>query len=191
MRQAATMLMLGTIALLSAFLAWIVLIPVPTTDEIDADLKQVRTEMTQASSDADKYAPSLMKLLIELRRHTLANTEAILSQKRTSVLRRVSLTYTIDGQRLAPASDKRLNEIVEEIGQAERKLAQSKKNAEQYSGGLIQSLSLMSVETDKLSLSQLRMKFYSEKYGLPIYNLPSEKHTTEPPGKIVRDQDAL
>jgi len=191
MRQAITTLMLGVIAVLSVILAWMLLTPVPTTEELDADLTRVRTEIKQASSEADKYAPSLMKSLIELRRQTLANTEAMLSQKRASVLRRITLSYRFDGQQLTPASDKELKEIIGEIEQAESKVAQAKKHAEQYSGGLVQVLALMSVETDELSVSQLRLKFYSAKYGLPIFSLPNEKKAGEPPGQIVRDKDAL
>lgn len=191
MRRAMTTLMLGVIGMLSFLLAWVLLTPVPTTEELDADLKQVRTEIKEASSEAEKYAPSLMKSLIEVRRQTLANTEAMLSQKRASVLRRISLSYRIDGQELAPASDKELKEIIEEIEQAENKVTQSKKHAELYSGGLVQALALMSVETDQLSVSQLRLKFYSAKYGLPILRLPNEKKGGEPPGHVVRDKDAL
>jgi hypothetical protein len=191
MRHAMTTLMLGVIAVLSVLLAWVLLTPVPTTEELDADLKQVRTEIKQASSEADKYAPSLMKSLIELRRYTLANTEAMLSQKRASVLRRIILSYRFDGQQLTPASGKELMEIIGEIEQAESKVAQAKKHAEQYSGGLVQALALMSVETDQISVSQLRLKFYAAKYGLPIFSLPNEKKVGEPPGQIVRDKDAL
>ena len=191
MRHAMTTLMLGVIAVLSVLLAWVLLTPVPTTEELDADLKQVRTEIKQSSSEADKYAPSLMKSIIELRRQTLANTEAMLSQKRASVLRRIALSYQFEGQQLTPASDKELKEIIGEIEQAESKAAQAKKHAEQYSGGLVQALALMSVETDQLSVSQLRLKFYSAKYGFPIFSLPNEKKSGEPPGQVVRDKDAL
>src|ERR1035441_10144179 len=101
MRHAMTTLMFGVIAVLSVLLVWIFLTPVPTTEELDADLKQVRTEITRASAEADNYAPSLMKSFIEVRRQILANTEAMLSQKRVSVLRRVALSYRIDSQQLA------------------------------------------------------------------------------------------
>lgn len=191
MRLIVTTLMLGTIGVLSVLLAWMLLVPVPSTDELDADLMQVRTQITRTSSEADKYAPSLIKSLIELRRYTLENTEAMLSQKRTAILRRISLSYRFNGQGLTPASDKELKEIIEQIEQAESKVARDKTRAEQYSGGLVQVMALMSVETEQLSVSQLRLKFYSAKYGLPIFNFSNEKKVGEPPGQIVRDKDAL
>jgi hypothetical protein len=54
-----------------------------------------------------------MKSIIELRRQTLANTEAMLSQKRASVLRRIILSYRFDGQQLTPASDHCCPNVVE------------------------------------------------------------------------------
>jgi hypothetical protein len=185
--------MLGVIVFLSMLLVWILLMPVPTTQELDADLEQVRSEIQKASAEADKYAPSLMKSLIELRHQTLKNTEAMLLQKRDSLLRRISLSYRIDGKELVPANDKELNDIKEEIEQAERKLAQSKKNAEQYSGGLIQVMALMTVETDQLSVSQLRLKFYSAKHGLPFFfpGADAAAKPASPPGQVVKDRDAL
>jgi hypothetical protein len=194
MRQVRTTLLLGVIALLSVLLIWILFTPVPTTQEIDADLEQVRSEIKQASAEGEKYSPSLMKSLIEVRRQTLQNTEAMLSQKKASVLRRISLSYKIDGAQLLPVSDKELNDINEEIVQAERKLALSIKNAQQYSGGLVQVMALMTVETDQLSVSQLRLKFYSAKHGLPVLFPGADAAAKQPepvPGRVVKDRDAL
>jgi hypothetical protein len=135
-----------------------------------------------------------MKSLIEVRRQTLQNTEAMLSQKKASVLRRISLSYKIDGAQLLPVSDKELNDINEEIVQAERKLALSIKNAQQYSGGLVQVMALMTVETDQLSVSQLRLKFYSAKHGLPVLFPGADAAAKQPepvPGRVVKDRDAL
>jgi hypothetical protein len=194
MQRALMTLMLGTIAMLSALLAWTFLTPVPTTQELDADLGQIRDEIKQASAEGDKYAPSLLKALIESRRQTLQNTEAMLLQKKASVLRRISLYYRIEGSQLLPASNKELNDIKQEIEQAEQKLSQSVTNAQQYSGGLVQAMALMAVETDQLSVSQLRLKFYSAKHGLPFFSPAAGASTNQPesaPGRVVKDRDAL
>lgn len=191
MRRAATTLLIGAVVLLSALLVWALSISPPTTEDIDADLKQVRAQTLEASLGADKYPPGLLRALNELRRSTLANTEAMLSQKRLSVLRRVHLTYSVEGKIIMPANEQRLAEIRDEITQLERKSSQSRTNAEQHAAGLIQALSLMTVETNQLALSQLRLKYYSEKYGLPLFGYPSAMPAISPPGEIVRDKDAL
>jgi hypothetical protein len=197
MRSALTTLLLGLVLALSLFLAWVLLTPIPTTTELDNDLKQVRSDISAASSESEKYAGGLLKILIEVRRQTLQNTEAMLEQKRASVLRRINLDYRINGTLLHPASDKELNDINEEIQQAERKLAQSISNAKQYSGGLVQIMALATIETDKLALSTLRLKFYSAKYGFPFGGLGEREHSILPgrpppsPGNIVKDRDAL
>jgi hypothetical protein len=193
-RQLATALMLAMIVVLSVLAGWLLLYPLPTTDEIDADLDQVRSEIKKASAEANKYDPSLVKSLIELRRKTFENTEAMLLQKKASLLRRISLSYTVDGKQLVPSNDSQLNEIREEIAQAEKKLAQSKKSAEQYSGGLIQAMALTTVETDELSVSQLRLKFYSAKHGLPFFFPAAPVAMTKPPsplGNVVKEREAL
>ena len=191
MRHFATTLMLGVILLLSVLLAWLILTPIPTTQELDADLNQLRSEIKQATDAAENYAPSAIRSLIELRRQTLENTEAMLKQKKASVPRRVSLSYRIDGQQVEPASDKELTGIKDELAQAEQKISQSIKNAEQYSGGLAQALALMTVETDRLSASQLRLKFYLAKHGLPAFGVRDDKKPDVPAGRITQDKDAL
>src|SRR5262245_47936806 len=63
---AVSIIELGVVVVLSVLVGWLVLYPIPTTAEIDADLDQVRKEIKQVSAEADKYAPSLLKSLIEL-----------------------------------------------------------------------------------------------------------------------------
>ena len=84
--------------------------------------------------------------------------------------------------------------ILEDLSQAEKKAAASKLEAARYAGGLVQALALMKVETDEMSVSQLRLKFYSAKHGIPmpLPNLPENSKTpAQPPGKIVKDREAL
>jgi hypothetical protein len=144
----AITLMFGMVVVLFILLGWLVFYPIPTTTEIDADLNQVRSEIKRASTESADYASGLLKSLIEIRRQTFEDTEAMLLQKKASLLRRVSLSYSVEGKQLIPANDDELKGIKEEIAQAEQKVAQSKKNAEKYSGGLVQGIALMTVETD-------------------------------------------
>lgn len=194
MRGLLTTFLLGLVALLAMFGVWLVLVPIPSTADLDADLEKIRAEIKQSSDESEKYSSGAMKALIELRKKTFQNSEAMLSQKRDSVLRRVNISYRIDGSELRPASDAKLNEIKQEIEQANQKLVQSQKNAQQYTGGLVQVMALMTVETDQFSVSQLYLKYYSAKYGLPLYFPEAEAASKPPPfepGTVVKDREAL
>jgi hypothetical protein len=64
--------------------------------------------------------------------------------------------------------------------------------AKQYSGGLIQGIALMTAETDRMSVAQLRLKFYSAKYGVPVFSGALEqKPKPSAPGRIVGDKNAF
>jgi hypothetical protein len=139
-----------------------------STVEIDQDRAAIQSEIAEAKVESEKYAGGLIKTLLDLRIAILRNTMAMLDQKRTSFIRRISLNYMIEGHRVSPAGDNELNEILEELVQAERKVTESKREAEQYTGGLLQAMLSLKVATDELSVSQLRLKFYSAKYGIPM-----------------------
>jgi hypothetical protein len=165
----------------------------PTTVELDGDLSVLRQQISEVESESEKYTGGAIKILLEVRKHILLNTEAMLVQKRNALIRRVSLAFAIKGRELSPATDAELKDILEEIDQADKKLSASLANAERYSGGLTQAMALMSAETDKLSVAQLRLKFYSMKHGLPLI-FPTSAQSQEPksaPGAIVGDRDAL
>jgi hypothetical protein len=187
-------LLIVTVVIQTMFISWLLLVPVPTTQELDDDLDQVRNQIKQASTESENYTSGLLKALIELRKGTLQNTQAMLEQKKVSLLRRIKLDFQISGRELRPATDDELHNITENIRQAEQKLAQSEKNAAQYTGGLAQAMAMMTVETDQLALSQLRLKYYAAKYGLASSFPQPDTSTKEPtptPGKVVKDRDAL
>jgi hypothetical protein len=69
-------------------------------------------------------------------------------------------------------------------------LAASEKEAGK-TGGLLAVMNQMTVETNKLTVAQLRMKFYSAKHGLPIFFPSDTKEKAKPPGKVTTDREAL
>lgn len=168
--------------------------PQVSTIEIDRDRTALAAEIATTEAESEKYSPSLLKSLIEVRLAIIRTTLAMLDQKRASAIRRIALNYRIDGQPVHEASDQELNAILEDLSQAEKKAAASKLEAARYTGGLVQAMAFMKAETDEMSVSQLRLKFYSAKHGIPM-SLPSlpenSKPSAQPPGKIVKDRDAL
>lgn len=114
-----------------------------STLEIDRDRAAVAAEIAAARLEDEKYAGGLIKAFLGVRISILQNTLAMLDQKRASLVRRIALNYTLEGKSIKPASDDELNVILEELTQAEKKSAQSKSEASQYSGGLLQSMKLI------------------------------------------------
>jgi hypothetical protein len=179
---------------LAVILAAILQDPQVSTLEIDRDRVALAAEISTTQAESEKYAQSLLKSLIEVRLAITRNTLAMLDQKRASFIRRIALSYRIDSQPVREASGQELNIILEDLAQAEKKAAASKLEAARYTGGLVQAMALMKAETDEMSVSQLRLKFYSAKHGIPVPlpNLPENSATpAQPPGKIVKDREAL
>jgi hypothetical protein len=153
------------------------------------------SQLKEAQTEAAKYSGGAIKALLDLRIEILRNTLAMLDQKRSSYVRLITLRFTVDGRPISAASDAQLREIEEEIKQVESKVAEAKREVSRYTGGLLQSLSLMKVATEEVSASTLRWKFYSVKHGIPL-QIPSFKteaasEPTKNPGTIVKDRDAL
>jgi hypothetical protein len=159
------------VSLLTAIVGFLVIAvfdPSPDTTSLNSDLGRVREQIEDARQQDEKFSGGAIKALIQLRLNMLHHTEALLEQKNSALLRRVWMHYTVDGHPVAVASNADLDAIIVEIEQAEEKLKRSTLYAEQYSGGLIQAMALMTAETDRMSVAQLRLKFYSAKHGLPV-----------------------
>jgi hypothetical protein len=187
-------LMTATTAVLAAAIVFIFLQSSVSSFEIDRDRAALAAEIKDVQAESDKYSGGAIKAFIDLRIAILRNTASMLDQKRASFIHRISLRHTIEGRALVEASDAELKEILDELAQAEKKVTESKLEAARYSGGLIHSMALLRVSTDELSVSQLRMKFYSAKYGIPLPvpdSRASDKPAKVPPGKIVSDREAL
>jgi len=166
--------------------------PIPNTASLDGDLKFVREQIGDARREADQYSGGAIQAFIRLRLATLQHTEALLEQKKSALLRRVWLHYTVDGRTLIAANDADLKSIISDIEQAEQKLGRSTAEAAQYSGGLIHAMARMTVETDRMSIAQLRLKLYSAKYGFPIFAETFGQNQNIPaPGRIVEDKNAF
>lgn len=165
----------------------------PSTEALDADLKVVQADIKSANDESAGYNGGLIKVMIETRKQLLETTLAMIESKRTSILRRINLTYQVKGRDLVVNDD--LKPIDQDIANAKIKLQADQTEADRYSGGLLQSMALMAAATDRTTLSQLYLAYYTKKYGLalPESNIPgnSVRPPPAPLGKVVRDKDAL
>lgn len=183
---------LTALLFLVGVVAFAVLEADPDTAQLDQDLASIRASIARAEGESDKYEAGVLKSLIEMDREVLFITRDMLEAKKLSVLRRVSLNYTIP----APASTNdtsTMQAIERELSETNDKIVKADSEAARYTGGLVQTMALLTAATERFSYSMLRMKLLTARYslGLPIPNIPATKTPASPPGKVVKDKDAL
>ncbi len=164
----------------------------PSTQALDADLANIRTQIKAADNENTQYTGGAIQALILVRRKILQTTEAMLEAKRASLIRRIDLQYVIDAHRIAPASKKQMLHIKNDIDDETAKLSRNIEQASHYSGGLIQVMSLVAAVTDRVTIAQLELTYYSAKYGAAVpIAASSASPSAGAPGKIVGDKRAF
>ena len=186
-----------TISIIAALAAGLIALALdlpPTTKELDRDILDLHTKISDAKKQSALYQGGLIKSLIEVRVEILSSTEAMLMAKRSSILRRVNLSFRIDGSEFKSKAN--LGGIRTDIDAAQKRAAKAKSEAAKYSGGLLKVLELGKVASEELSIAELNSAFYSAKYGLPtigvfMSKVNSAKQNSVPAINIVKDNDAL
>jgi hypothetical protein len=145
----------------------------PSTTEIDSDIAEVRNQITAAEADSKSHPDGAINIVVSLRLQTLRLTEAMLEQKRESLLRRIQLNYVINNQ-LPQSPNRQLVSVIEtDLTRESAKLDKDQADADRSAGGLIQALALTTTATDRLTIAALRLSYYQAKYGLALPALPS------------------
>jgi hypothetical protein len=193
MLRALNTAILAALLLLFGVIVFTVLETPPSTQDLDSDIAEIRQRMKQVTDLRQKYEGGAIKVLMDLNHEILSTTEAMLLQKRAATLRHVNLDYRINGRPIEVATAEALKAIEDDRADAQKKAEAAQAEADRYTGGLIQGLALMKAQTEKLSVSVLSLKYYSAKYGiaLPIPPLGDAPPKKEPPGRVVKDKDAL
>jgi hypothetical protein len=165
----------------------------PSTFALDTDLAEIRAQIKAADAEDAKYSGGAIKALILIRREILQTTEAMLDAKRSSLIRRIGLVYEVDGHRVRPADAKELAQIAGDIDKEKAALSRDAQEASRYSGGLLQTMSLMAAVTDRVTIAQLELAYYVAKYGaaLPTVSSVASPKEGSAPGKIVGDKQAF
>ncbi len=168
----------------------------PSTEELEADLTNVRRQIVEADKEASKYKGGLLLVMIRLRVETLKNTEAMLEQKRLSIVRAILLNHTIDGKPQPTVSAEELSALEDDIKALEAEINKQTAEAAIYSGGLIKVMKLSAIETSRVTLATLKMRYLTAKHGIPIFGFEGSgtgdpPRSEEKPGRVVEDKEAL
>jgi len=120
----------------------------------------------------------------------------MLERKRASLLRGIQLVHE-DGRGLQPVNQGQFADIDGQIAKAEREANASEAEAARYTGGLVQSMALVSAATARSSLALLEQQRIVLRYdiGIPDSVDRSGAAETAPKparvGKSASDADAL
>jgi hypothetical protein len=142
---------------------------------LEADIKQVQSDITETQAEDARYSGGLIKALIGARLQILKQTESMLTQRRMAKAAGIAITYAIDGKSYvaSPAARAELPTLAAEIGRLDLQITAGRVEVAKYSGGLVQAMTLSTVATQEQTRAMLEQKRLSITYSLPLYALPS------------------
>lgn len=166
---------------------------IPSTKELDDDIKILNTQLEKAVKESNQYAGGLIKTLIDLRIQILNNSKAMLEQKKRGLNRFVRIKYTVDGKIYKRSADyeKEIEGITKEIEEISAKIEEIQDESDRYTGGLIKAMLESNIATTKNTIAFLEQKKLSLKYEIPIYLAPSftEREEIESTRKPMEGSD--
>lgn len=163
----------------------------PSTAELEGDIAAVRQELVAAEAEAAQYGTgSALHLLSMYRVTTLKTSEAMLTQKRYSMLRRIDLVFNVEG-RAHTADPAKIAGLEVELTRAQAERDRLVAEAALYAGGLVQVVALMNAATSEMAVSQVRLGLLAERYGLML-PAPTTPEPEDPLGQqVVPEGEAL
>lgn len=133
-------------------------------DGVKAEVTNVVREISTAQKDASQYSGGLVKVLIEARIETLKLTKSILENRIAAEEGGATVKIVVPATRPDPD---RARTILADIQTQMKKVSEAESEANS-SGGLVQALAVSRVQTEKLTLAQLRAAWYQAEYGIEI-----------------------
>lgn len=136
-----------------------------TVASLKDDLSRIRHEIDQAVQEDAKYSGGLVKALIGVRLEVLRTNAALVEQR----------IHTLEGgarqevvAKVTKPDQARADELVGEIAAQQKKVAEARREADRYSGGLVKALSESTVATASNTLAMLEQQYFVAKYGLAL-----------------------
>jgi hypothetical protein len=138
---------------------------------MQAEIESIDKALEAAEKENEKYTGGLVKALINSQIETLKQSRAMLQQKKNSWLYGININYTVDGKPfvLPEVAKALLPDIEREIAENKAKITSQQAVADQYSGGLVQALSVSTLETMRQTQAMLEQRRLAIKYELPQY----------------------
>ncbi|WP_340617519.1 hypothetical protein [Xenorhabdus entomophaga] len=132
-------------------------------DNLKVELTQTEKDISIAKLQDEQYAGGLIKSLIEMRLEVLETNKALLQQRINAIESGAEIDIVVNEVKQDPEAS---NVIKAEIENLKSDIEAAKKDAANYSGGLVQAVKLSTVATQEQTLAMLQQKYLSAKYGL-------------------------
>ena len=143
--------------------------------KLKQELQAVRDDVDAAKRQQGQYSGGLLKALLDVRVEVLKTNEALLDQRVQALESGAKITVVVQAVRDDPI---RAAQLATEIEAQKVKLAQAKAEADRYSGGLMQAMSLVSAATVANTVAVLEQQHLVAKYGLGLPVLPASVGAT-------------
>jgi hypothetical protein len=160
--------------LLIAFMLALVGCKPVSTEEIIVDRNIVQKQIAELEKELSGYESGAVSALLKLRIETLKHTDDMLALKLMGINRFIGIHYSIDGKTYQRPSNykEQVRAIESDIKIIERKIDELQKESAKYSGGFVQAMLLMQIETQKLTLAMMDQKRLGILYEFPAYFNP-------------------
>ncbi|MGH9363797.1 MAG: hypothetical protein ACRD1B_00830, partial [Thermoanaerobaculia bacterium] len=138
--------------------------------DLKTDLARISQDVAEAQKDDARYSGGLIKALIAIRLEVLRTNAALVEQRIHAAEAGVRPTVVVNTTKPDPD---RAAELAKEIEAQKQKVAEARREADRYAGGLVQALSETTVATARNTLAMLEQQYVVAKYGLTLPTPPS------------------
>ena len=133
------------------------------------DLKRVQQEVDQATKEDATYSGGLIKAFIAVRLEVLKTNAALIEQRVHAIEGGARTTVVVNVSKADPA---RAAELSKDIEAQKVKVADARREADRYSGGLVQAMAETTYNTAGNTLAMLEQQYFIAKYGMAAPNPP-------------------
>ncbi|STU98079.1 Uncharacterised protein [Klebsiella pneumoniae subsp. pneumoniae] len=137
-----------------------------------SELAQTEKEIAEATALQEQYSGGLIKNLTVARLEVLGTNKALLEQRINAIESGAKIEVSISSVKPNPEAATALKA---EIDNLDNQIADAKKEASQYSGGLLQALKLSAIATQEQTRAMLQQRYLSATYGLAEVKVPNEQ----------------
>lgn len=152
---------------------------------LKSDLDRIRADITAATAEDEAYEGGLIKSLIGVRLQVLKTNAALVEQRIHAIEAGIRPKVVITSANPDP---QRAAQLATEIESQKRKVEEARREADRFSGGLVQAMSEASVATQRNTLALLEQQYLIAKFGLA---LPSSEGNTTVAGASSKGPTAL
>ena len=151
--------------------------PVQSSEiSVQQDIENLDSEIALLDSEISKYEGGLIKNLLETQKQTLLLSKRLLEAVQRAKENGTKVEFSL---KLTPIDEDRASKILIEI-QNQQKVIDKTLEEVANAGGLIKALALSRLQTEKLTMAQLKLGYYQSAYGLPIQTLQGASIATKP-----------